>query len=64
MLSAGNAFVNMMPKCKLCTDNKKTEVTFVRERNINSFTLLSLEPAGYLSKGLIPKQFFIKKKTN
>lgn len=53
MLSAGNAFVNMILKRKLCVDNKKFGVTFLSKRNLNLSTLLSLEPVGYLSKGLI-----------
>lgn len=63
ILSAGNAFVNMIPKRKCCVDNKKFGVTFMRKRNINLFTLLSLEPVGYLSKGLILEQFFLKKRS-
>lgn len=63
MLSAGNAAVNMIPEHKLCVDNKKLEVTFTRERNMNLFALLLLEPIGRLSKGLILKYFFLGKKS-
>lgn len=62
MLSAGNAAVNMIPKHKLCIDNKKVEVTFTRERNVNLFALLLVEPIGHLIKGLILEYFFLEKK--
>lgn len=62
MLSAGNAAVNMIPEHKLCVDNKKLEVTFTRERNMNFFALLLLEPTGHLFKGLILEYFFLGKK--
>lgn len=61
MLSAGNAAVNMIPEHKLCVDNKKLEVTFTRERNMNLFALLLLEPIGHLFKGLILEYFFLEK---
>lgn len=63
MLSAGNAAVNMIPEHKLCVDNKKLEVTFTRERNMNLFALLLLEPIGHLFKGLILEYFFLGKKS-
>lgn len=62
MLSAGNAAVNVIPKHKLCIDNKKTEVTFTGEKNMNLFALLVVEPIGSLIKGLILEYFFLGKK--
>lgn len=64
MLSAGNAAVNMIPEHKLCVDDKKLEVTFMRERNMNLFALLLLEPIRYLLKGLILEYFSWEKKKN
>lgn len=32
----------MIPEHKLCVDNKKLEVTFIRERNMNFFALCYL----------------------
>jgi len=52
----------MMPKHKLCVDNKKSAITFLRKRNINFYTLLSLEAGGCLSKGLILEQFLLGEK--
>lgn len=62
MLSAGNAAVNVIPKHKLCIDNKKTEVTFTGEKNMNLFALLVVEPIGSIIKGLILEYFFLGKK--
>lgn len=64
MLSAGNAAVNMIPEHKLCANNKKLEATFTRERNMNLFALLLLEPIRYLFKSLILEYFFLEKKIN
>lgn len=62
MLSAGNAAVNMIPEHKLCVDNKKLEVTFMKERDMNLFALLLLEPIEYLFKGLILEYYSWEKK--